>query len=88
MTVAELSSRLTSAEEAHWLALYRRMPWGTAALDAMNAMRAQLTYNVNAAKGKSKKLDDFLMFTDKPSKKGDTPDQIRQNFERLMARQG
>jgi len=87
MTVAALSETLTAAEEAHWLALYRKSPWGTAADDALNALQAQLTFNSNAPKGKSKKLEDFLLFAEKKEHAGDTPDQIRKNFERLIARQ-
>lgn len=87
MTVAQLSETMTAAEEAHWLALYRKSPWGTAAHDALNALQAQLIHNTNAPRGKGKELKDFLLFAEKRETPGDTPAQIRSNFESLIARQ-
>jgi hypothetical protein len=86
MTVSELTERLTSAEEAHWIALYRRDPWGEQRGDLRNALLAQLFHNANSKK--PKKMEDFLLFGGKRKEAvGDSPDQIRKNFERLMARQ-
>jgi hypothetical protein len=81
-TVAELGS-MTAAEEAHWIAEYRVNPWGEIRADMRAALVAQMVHNTNAKK--PRKLQDFMLFREKP--KGDSPQTIRENFERLIARQ-
>ena len=87
MTVSQLSREMTAAEEAHWIALYQRQPWGERPADARNALIAQLLYNANAPKGKSKKLEDFMLFGEKRRAVGDDPKTIRSNFESFIAAQ-
>ena len=86
-TVAELSERLTAAEEAHWIALYRSDPWGQQRGDLRTALLAQLIHNSNAPRGKGKTLQDFMLFGEKKEQPGDDPNTIRKNFDRLIARQ-
>lgn len=85
MTVAALSRDLTAAEEAHWIAKYRKQPWGDLAADARNALIAQLIHNTHAKK--PKKMQDFMLFAEKKEQAGDTPAKIRENFTRLIERQ-
>ena len=87
MTVADLSERLTAAEEAHWISLYRSDPWGEQRSDMRNALIAQLIHNTNAPRGKGKKLEDFMMFSGKPKQRGVDPVAIRDSFERMIERQ-
>ena len=86
-TVAELTERLTAAEEAHWIALYKQEPWGDQRADVRAAQIAQILYNTNAPRGKARKLNDFMLFSKKEEQKGDSAATIRKNFERLIARQ-
>ena len=85
MTVNELSERLTAAEEAHWIALYRVDPWGDQRADARTALLAQMQYNTHAKK--PRKLEDFLLYKDKPVQQGDSNATLRSNFDRLITRQ-
>ena len=87
MTVAALSRELTALEEAHWIARYRKQPWGDLAADARNALIAQLIHNTNAPKGKGKPMEDFMLFKDKPKQSGVDPVAIRDSFERMLERQ-
>jgi hypothetical protein len=85
MTVAELSERLTAAEEAHWIALYRQDPWGQQRGDMRAALIAQLIHNSNSKK--PKKFHEFMLFGGKAESAGDDNATIRKNFETLIARQ-
>lgn len=85
MTVAALSEQLTAAEEAHWIALYRQDPWGEQRDDMRSALVAQLIHNSNSKK--AKKLEDFMLFKDKPKQHGVDPKAIRNSFERMIERQ-
>jgi len=87
MTVAQLSRELTAAEEAHWFALYRADPWGEQRGDMRSALLAQILFNTNAPRGKGKKLQDFMLFAERKEKPGDSPKQIRRNFDALIAAQ-
>ena len=62
MTVAELSERLTAAEEAHWIAKYRDEPFGDERVDIGLAQLAQILWNSNVKKEKTRKLFSFLPF--------------------------
>ena len=85
MTVADLAERMTAAEEAHWIALYKLDPWGEQRDDMRSALISQLIHNSNSRK--PKKLEDFMLFAKKRETVGDTPSQIRKNFESLIAAQ-
>ena len=85
MPVSELSERLTTAEEAYWIALYRTDPWGDQRADMRSALIAQLIHNTHAKK--PRKMQDFMLFSDKPKPKGSDSATIRKNFDRLIARQ-
>lgn len=47
MTVAELLSRVSSAELTEWMAFYRLEPWGSEADDWRAGMVASVVANVN-----------------------------------------
>lgn len=85
MTVCELLQRMTAAEETHWLALYSIDPWGEQRADMRIGQVAQITYNANSKK--PRKLQDFMLFHAKPEDRGDSPETIRKNFDRLIAGQ-
>jgi len=85
MPVGELTERMTLAEETHWMAFYQISPFGEERGDLRSALVAQLIYNTHARK--PKKLEDFMLFKEKPNVPGDSPKTIRKNFDRLIARQ-
>ena len=87
MTVAELSHRMTAAEETHWLALYREEPFGHTRTDAALAQIAQLLFNVNAKKQDRRTLTDFMLFYRKPSKpQENVQEKVRSFFGKLTNR--
>lgn len=59
---------MTSAQLDEWIAFYRIEPWGLAVIDNLIASIKALIININMPKGKSKirKLDDLLLWPDKP----------------------
>ena len=63
---SELSETMLAAEEAAYMAYYRDDPWGDHRADIRAAQIAQLLYNTNAPKGKTKKITEFLLFWKKP----------------------
>ena len=69
MTVAELTERMTAAEEAHWVALYKQQPFGGRADDIRTALLAQMQHNTHAKK--PRELQDFILFQPKPEVKMD-----------------
>ena len=69
MTVADLSQRLTAAEESHWMAFYRAKPFPPERVDVGLAQIAQILWNSNAKKENTRKLTDFLPWYRKPVKK-------------------
>ena len=88
MPVGELSERMSAAEEVAWIAYYRESPFGDLRADMRNALVAQLIHNVNAGKGKSRKLQDFMLFQTKTHapQQLDTKN-IRSNFNAYIERQ-
>ena len=87
MTVAALSETMTAAEEASWICLYRKEPWGDDRRDMGDAQIAQILYNTNVKKEDRKKLTDFLPFYRKPVKKDpDVNTSIRNIFGKLANR--
>jgi hypothetical protein len=86
MTVSELTLRMTAAEETAWIAYFKEDPFGPQRDDIRSAQIVQMVHNVNAPKGKARKLEDFLLFRKSPQE-GDDPATIRKNFESLIQRQ-
>ena len=79
---------MLAAEEAVLLAAYRLEPWGDLRLELALAQIAQLLHNINAPKGKARKLQDFLLFWKKPPAPED-PDiskTVRSTFAKLMSK--
>jgi hypothetical protein len=85
MTVSKLSSRMTAAEEASWIALYKTDPFGNQRGDMRAALIAQVMHNIHAKK--PRKLQEFMLFRAEPETQGDDASTIRKNFERLMEAQ-
>lgn len=74
MTVAELLSRVSSAELTEWMQFYNLEPFGSEAGYLGHAITAQVVANVNRGKGqKPYKVQDFLPQFEQ---KGQTPDQM------------
>ena len=87
MTVADLSQRLTAAEEASWIAFYRAKPFASERVDVGLAQIAQLLWNTNAKKENTRKLTDFLPWYRKPVKKDPNVNQtVRSMFGKLTKR--
>ena len=85
MTVADLSQRMTALEEAHWIEYYRMEPWGEERADMRSAQVTAMIHNTNAKKPKP--LSDFMLFSEKPTKRGNSAAEVRANFNRLIAGQ-
>lgn len=60
MTVADLSERLTAAEEAYWIAYHKEHPFDGERMDVALGQIAQLIHNANSKK--PRKLVEFLPF--------------------------
>ena len=86
MTVADLSDRLTAAEEAHWIAYYRINPFGDERADVRSAQICQLLYNIHAPKGKKSEVADFMPYRKKKPAQTTAQD-IRNNFESFITAQ-
>ena len=87
MTVADLSQRLTAAEEASWIALYRAKPFASERADVGLAQIAQILWNTNAKKENTRKLTDFLPWYRKAVKKDPLVNQtVRSMFGKLTKR--
>ena len=82
-----MSETMTALEEAHWIARCQVKPFWPQRLEAHLAQIAQYIYNTHVKKKDMKPLTEFLLFRDQPQDRGDTPKQIRANFERIIARQ-
>ena len=66
----ELLGRLDSREFAEWMAFYRMDPWGEERADVRMAQLCAMYANVNKGKrGKQYKIEDFMLFAEKPSDK-------------------
>lgn len=88
MPVAELTQRMTAAEEAAWIAFYQMSPFGDYRADVRSAQVAQILYNSNVKKDKARKLQDFILFQPKESKpKKDAAKTIRSNFDNWIEMQ-
>ncbi len=88
MPVGVMAETMTALEETHWIARCREKPLWPQRLEAHLAQVAMLLQHANVTKRSDMKpLSDFLLFRDKPQDRGDTPKQIRANFERIIARQ-
>ena len=83
--MADLSERLTAAEEASWIALYRADPWGEQRGDMRSALITKFIHDTHSRK--PKKLQDFMLFSDRPSERTSDSEVLRENFERLIERQ-
>jgi len=90
MLVSEVA-QMSAAEETMWIAYYREQPFGDQRADTRNALIAQLLYNTNVKKGKTKKLQDFMLYqpeTVKPVRYSENiDDEILGVFGRLMTNQ-
>lgn len=86
MTVGDMTARMTAAEENGWMAFYEIAPFGDQRADLRSAQITQMVHNANSKK--PKKLMEFMMFSDKPKAIGNSSDEIRNNFENMIARQG
>lgn len=88
MTVAQLSREMSATEENYWIAEYRARPWGELSNEVHLAQIAQILFNTNAKKGKTKPLHDFLIFhAKKERQQSNAALTIRTNFENFMAMQ-
>ena len=87
MTVAELSQRMTSAEETHWIAFYRAQPFAPERVDIGLAQIAQILWNTNVKKENVRKMTDFLPWHRKPVKVDpDINTTVRSMFGKLVNR--
>lgn len=73
---------MTSAEESHWIALYRQDPWGEQRADMRAALIAQMQHNTHAKK--PRKLDDFMLFKSTPDKSVDNS--VRTFFSKFIGK--
>jgi len=89
MTVSELMQRMSALEETHWMALYQFEPWGDHRADIRSGQIAQILYNSNVKKGRSKTLTDFLPFYRKKVKEDENIVQsVRNVFANVIKHQG
>lgn len=82
-----MSETMTALEETHWIARCRIKPFWPQRLEVGLAQVAMYLQHANVKRKDMKPLSEFLLFRDKPQDRGDTPKQIRANFERIIARQ-
>ncbi len=67
MTLTEINQRMSSSEFSLWSALHQSQPRGVARDDFHHARTATLLANINASKGKSYSVSDF-MYEDQETK--------------------
>jgi hypothetical protein len=79
---------MLAAEEAVFMAYYRDDPWGDHRADIRSAQIAQLLYNVNAPKGKARKITDFLLFWKKQPAPEDPniSQSVRSTFAKILGK--
>ena len=70
-TLQELNERMTAKEFSLWCEFYRQQPWGAERDNYHSAMQCSLNANINAPKGKTFSINDFMYQTSDAKKKSE-----------------
>lgn len=81
-TIPEVQRSMTAAQFAEWWAYYNLEPFGGERVDLGFAQLCALVANAMRGRGRAPyKIEDFLMFTGKSSRKLTDPDEMRAYLE-------
>lgn len=75
---------MTHKEFLKWQRFYSVEPWGQARDEYRNGLLVSTIANVNSAKGKRFKIEDFLLFMEKPKEKGMTKSDVESFRQALI----